>query len=164
MRIETIIEAFVEARKAPALADATLHVCGDGAAGERLRNRFASESGVTFTGEVTTRELHELLRASRSFVTIPRSDGTSASLLEGMALGCVPIVNALPANLQWVDESTGVIVGRDPTVAELAAALVRTATETFDVEAMRAAVRRARWEDQVDGLVQLYHRLGEGPA
>jgi glycosyltransferase involved in cell wall biosynthesis len=164
MRIDTVIEAFVEARKAPPLADATLHVCGDGAAGERLRSRFGSASGVTFTGELTTRELHELLGASRSFVSIPRSDGTSASLLEGMARGCVPIVNSLPANLQWVDGSTGVVVGRDPTVGELAAALVRAATDTFDVQAMRAAVRRACWEDQVDGLVQLYDRLGAGPT
>jgi hypothetical protein len=159
MRIDTVIDGFVEARKSAPLEDATLHVYGGGAAGERLRNRYRSASGVQFRGEVTTRELHDLLGASRSFVSIPRTDGTSASLLEGMALGCVPIVNSLPANLQWVDDSTGVIVGRDPTVPEVAAAFVRAATASFDVEAVRAAVRRARWEDQVDGLVRLYDRL-----
>ena len=162
MRIDTVIEAFVEARKVAPLQDATLHVCGSGTAGEGLRSRYESTSGVQFRSEVTTRELHELLGASRSFVSIPRSDGTSASLLEGMALGCVPIVNSLPANLQWVDDSTGVIVSRDPTVMELASAFVRAATAPFDIEAVRAAVRGACWEDQVDGLVRLYDRLPTG--
>ena len=159
MRIEIVIEAFLAARKTPHLANATLDIFGDGDAGERLRMMYGSTPGVRFRGAVTTQELHDAFGTSRAFVSIPVSDGTSASVLEGMALGCIPIVNALPANLQWVDGTTGIIVGRDPSVPELAEALVRALSTSYDVGAMRAAVRRARWEDQVDRLVSMYDVL-----
>lgn len=37
------------------------------------------------------------------YISIPKSDGTSISLLEAMAYGCIPITSDLPANKEWIN-------------------------------------------------------------
>jgi len=57
---------------------------------------------VSFGGWVPRRQLFEKLAHSHIYVSASRSDGTSTSLLEAMASGCLPIVSDIPANRQWI--------------------------------------------------------------
>jgi L-malate glycosyltransferase len=57
---------------------------------------------VAFAGGVSDEELVTSLRSSRFYLSASRSDGASASLLEGMACGLFPIVTDIPANREWV--------------------------------------------------------------
>jgi len=73
--------------------------------------RTAKEMGLNFEnlGKVPREKYVEILENSHFCISIPKFDGTSVSLLEGMALGCVPIVSDIPPNREWVEENRGII-------------------------------------------------------
>lgn len=85
---------------------------------------------VTFCGGVSGDALVELLRCADIFVSMSRSDGTSASLLEALACGVFPVLSDIPANQEWISERevNGFLVPLD-NVHALTYALVRAARE-----------------------------------
>ncbi|MFN9282053.1 MAG: glycosyltransferase family 4 protein [Betaproteobacteria bacterium] len=136
-RIDAIVRAFAQA--APLLPGWLLEVA---AAGEQtpalheLAQSLGVADRVEFTGLLSTPELARAYRRSALFVSVPESDGTSVSLLESMAAGCLPVLADLPANREWVrDGENGLIVGQGSAV--LAAPLVDALAQ--------ALVRGARW-------------------
>jgi glycosyltransferase involved in cell wall biosynthesis len=46
----------------------------------------------------------EFYQCGHVLVSVPFSDGTPMSLLEGMACGCAPVVSDLPSVREWVRE------------------------------------------------------------
>jgi glycosyltransferase involved in cell wall biosynthesis len=160
MRVSLIAEAFALARQSGDLDGYRLAIAGDGPERTGISARFSREP-IELLGHVEPSALRSLLLSSHAVVSIPTSDGTSASLLEAMAAGAGAIVNSLPANLQWVTPETGEIVSRDPSVAELGAAIARMAGKRVDREAVRNSVRATRWERQVSGLIRVYERMSQ---
>lgn len=68
---------------------------------------------VTFAGFVTKSQNQANYLKSKFFISIPTSDGTSISLLEAMAYGCIPVLSDIPANREWVEDGkNGIIIGR----------------------------------------------------
>jgi glycosyltransferase involved in cell wall biosynthesis len=124
---------------------ARLLFVGEGPAEADLKARAARDAlsgSVSFAGRLTPVELADRLRASRVYASFPKSEGVSASLLEAMATGLVPVVNALPANVEWVcDEENGLVVPNPPTVDDVATAL-RRAVEDVEL-AQRARTRNS---------------------
>jgi len=91
-----------------------LIIAGEGPITKKLKN-LAVELGlnqnVEFVGFLNKQELVKFYKKAKIFVSVPSSDATSVSLLEAMAMGCIPVVSNLPANLEWViDGITGIIV------------------------------------------------------
>ncbi len=77
---------------------------------------------VEFSGFLSPDQLRQSYQRAAVFVSIPTSDGTSVSLLEAMAAGCVPLVSDLPANREWVtDRANGLLVH---DIARLDSALI----------------------------------------
>lgn len=80
---------------------------GDGFLKTKLENQ-AKELGidniVTFKGRVDNMSLPALLSQSLFYVSMPVTEGVSASLFEAMAVGCYPIVTNLPGNSCWITE------------------------------------------------------------
>jgi glycosyltransferase involved in cell wall biosynthesis len=118
-----------------------LRVLGDGSSREKLES-LARELGLgsatTFTGQVPSEEIARELRSSNLYVSVPETEGVSASLLEAMASGCFPIVTDLPGNRDWVADGVNgflVPVG-DP--GALAGALRRAVSDP----ALRAEAER----------------------
>ena len=160
MRVDLVVRAFLGARRHPGeLAAWRLVVAGTGTEELRIRKLAAGESAVEFTGDLGPAALHRLLRTATVAVSVPVSDGTSAALLEAMAVGVQPLVNDLPANRQWVDESVGVLVPRDPTAGELAEAIGRAVARPVGTALLRSRVKQTCWEDQIESLVARYDRL-----
>jgi glycosyltransferase involved in cell wall biosynthesis len=57
---------------------------------------------VIFTGRIPNTALPELLQKSDFYISMPITEGVSASLFEAMASGCYPIVTDIPGNQSWI--------------------------------------------------------------
>ena len=156
-RIDVVIEGYRCAKdRTSDLADWSLTIAGKGRETERLRMLAGDRDDIQFVGELNATALHSILLSAEAFISIPRSDGTSATVLESMAAGATPIVNALPANLEWVDAEIGVIVPSSPTAEDVASAIELVQARNGEPAAVRARVRTATWEQEIDRLIEAY--------
>jgi glycosyltransferase involved in cell wall biosynthesis len=161
MRVDLILEAFRKASVSPALEGWRLVVAGAGPEEETLKRRAAEMANVDFVGMLSQGHLHELMLRSSVAVSVPMSDATSATLLETLAARIVPVVNDLPANREWVDETVGEVVPRHPTADDLGDAMVRAASRRVEPGLLSERVARATWESQVDEFAAALRRLAE---
>lgn len=173
MRIDQIIRAFQLASSAASessLVGWKLVVAGKGPEKGALEALAKESEQIEFAGDLAQRELHELMLHASVAISIPESDATSATLLESMAAGMVPIVNDLPANREWVDAEVGEIVSPTPSVDQLAVAMRRATRRQVSVDRLRSRVSGVTWEAQVDMFVDLVRTVarpgthGESPA
>lgn len=85
--------------------DFTLTIVGDGTQLAILKNlakKLEIENKVLFTGRIPNTELPKLLQASSFYISMPITEGVSASLFEAMASNCFPIVTDIPGNQSWI--------------------------------------------------------------
>ena len=90
-----------------------LRIAASGSQTERLKQiseQLLPESSVEFIGFQSAHENRENYLRSTVYVSIPNTDGTSISLLEAMAYGCLPVVSDLPANREWIENGVNGIV------------------------------------------------------
>lgn len=154
MRVDRVIEAFAVARvQAPgSMGPFELMIAGDGPEADRLRS-IAAGLPVIFTGMLARPRLHQLMMQARVLISVPESDATSATLMDGLAAGMVPVVNGLEANSQWVDGAVGEIVSANPDIHELAGALVRSVDRPPGDPRIRQRIAGVIWEDQLERLL-----------
>lgn len=120
-RVDKIIQAFAALVKNNLIDDEyRLVIAGSGedsAKLQQLAQDLSVSARVNFTGMLSYRELVEFYQQAQLFISVPESDGTSSSLLEALAYGCIPVLSNLPANLEWVlDQVNGFIA---PEVGQL---------------------------------------------
>lgn len=66
---------------------------------------------VEFPGWLSHEENYREYAKAMVYVSIPRSDATSVSVLEAMANGCLPVTSDLPAMREWIkQESNGFLI------------------------------------------------------
>lgn len=85
--------------------DFQLTIVGDGAALPKLKDlakKLNIEKKVYFTGRIPNIQLPELLQKANIYISMPITEGVSASLFEAMASNCYPIVTKIPGNLSWI--------------------------------------------------------------
>lgn len=85
----------------------SLKIIGGGSELERLQDlsrKLNLENEVTFTGRINNNEIPIFLKQSNFYISMPITEGVSASLFEAMASGCFPIVSDLPGNRCWLSE------------------------------------------------------------
>jgi glycosyltransferase involved in cell wall biosynthesis len=85
--------------------DFQLTIVGDGAALPKLKDlakKLNIEKKVHFTGRIPNTKLPELLQNSNIYISMPITEGVSASLFEAMASNCYPIVTDIPGNRSWI--------------------------------------------------------------
>lgn len=85
--------------------DFVLTIIGDGTQLEKLKNlaiHLKIETKVHFTGRIHNSQMPELLQQSNFYISMPITEGVSASLFEAMASQCYPIVTDLPGNQSWI--------------------------------------------------------------
>jgi glycosyltransferase involved in cell wall biosynthesis len=92
-------------------------IAGEGALRTALQHQAQSlgiGDRVQFHGMVDSTGLPALLKRCNVYVSMPITEGVSASLFEAMACGCYPIVSDLPANRFWIKtEENGTLVPID---------------------------------------------------
>ena len=85
--------------------DFQLTIVGDGAQLSLLKElakKLKIETKVIFTGRIPNAQLPELLQESNFYISMPITEGVSASLFEAMATNCYPIVTDIPGNQSWI--------------------------------------------------------------
>ena len=85
--------------------DFELTLVGDGkelATLKELAKKLKIENKVNFTGRIPNTKLPELLQNSNIYISMPITEGVSASLFEAMASNCYPIVTDIPGNQSWI--------------------------------------------------------------
>jgi glycosyltransferase involved in cell wall biosynthesis len=85
--------------------DFQLTIVGDGKELPKLKElarKLNIEKKVNFTGRIPNTKLPELLQKSNIYISMPITEGVSASLFEAMASNCYPIVTDIPGNRSWI--------------------------------------------------------------
>lgn len=163
--VEDIVRAMPAVMRAEPRA--RLVVGNDGALRgelEQLATEMGVRESVEFVGYVERpRRLAELLARAAVYVSVPSSDGTSVTLLEAMAAGAYPVVSDLPANREWVTESSGAVVAAKD-VSGIAEAIIAGLKDPSRREAAaglnRQLVRReGGWETNMQRMEDAYRRL-----
>jgi glycosyltransferase involved in cell wall biosynthesis len=118
---------------------------------------------VQFVGRLDATQQAEAYARARWYLSLPRSDSVSVSVLEAMAHGCIPILSDLPANRELVTHGdNGFIV---PAGAEITAQDLAALRERADAvgERNRAWVAaHAIFPQAVDQFVQRLVQLQKG--
>lgn len=128
-QIDLVLDAWRIAQ--PSISDHRLVVAGSGSRTDALRRRAAP--GVEFTGAVPYEGMLDLVRRSRLVVSVPRSDATSAAVLEALAAGCSVVASDLPANAEWVPATHRVPVDADAD--DVAGAILRCRAQPLTLDA-----------------------------
>lgn len=99
--------------------DFTLTIIGNGPELSTLKSltkRLNIEQKVIFTGQIPNSDLPQLLQKSNFYISMPVTEGVSASLFEAMACGCYPIVTDIPGNRSWINHrENGQLISVDDT-------------------------------------------------
>ena len=85
--------------------DFKLTIVGDGKLYTQLKalaRELNIEHKVEFTGLVPNTKLPEVLQQSIFYISMPITEGLSASLFEAMASNCYPIVTNITGNQSWI--------------------------------------------------------------
>lgn len=85
--------------------DFQLTIVGDGKELPKLKElakKLNIEKKVNFTGRIPNIQLPGLLQKANIYISMPITEGVSASLFEAMACNCYPIVTKIPGNLSWI--------------------------------------------------------------
>ena len=85
--------------------DFALTIVGDGTQLAYLKNlsqELGIENKVNFTGKIANTTLPERLQQSNFYISMPITEGVSASLFEAMASNCYPVVTNISGNKSWI--------------------------------------------------------------
>jgi L-malate glycosyltransferase len=143
---------------------ARLVVANDGALAEDLRRRVhAAGLGerVQFVGRLDAAAQAQWYARARWYLSLPRSDSVSVSVLEAMAYGCIPILSNLPANRELVEPGRNGLVlsaAERPRAEDLRALLPSAQRVAAENRAWISA--RAIFPDAVGRFVQRLQQLG----
>ena len=138
-------------------ADARLVVANSGSLSDALKQQAATlglADRIEFVGRLDAATQSAQYARARWYVSVPRSDSVSVSVLEAMAHGCVPIVSDLPANRELVNPGENGLVVRNGQAALTAAELAALANTEVIGRLNRAWVaEHALFEPCVDAFV-----------
>jgi len=164
-RVEDILRAAALLReKLPGLR---VILAGDGPERERLAV-LGTELGLgdklRFTGQLKPAELASRLASCGVYVSTSPADGTSVSLLEALALGCLPVVTDIPANRAWVRHGENGLLFPPGDIDSLAACLERAVADSAlaaraKIGGPRLVAANGLWSGHIALVDSLYRDL-----
>lgn len=114
-RHEVILKAFAVLKQQQ--IPFKLTIIGEGSEMENLKNltrKLDLVTEVDFTGRIDNTKIPQYLQQANFYISMPATEGVSASLLEAMACGCFPIVSDLPGNQYWIEQKVnGILVASE---------------------------------------------------
>ena len=144
-----------------------LTIVGDGSmrkAFEKLAADLGIAQEVDFKGRMPNTEVALLLQEANFYISMPSTEGVSASLFEAMACGCFPVVTDLPGNRSWIrNHENGILIpnGRFKILAEeIQYAFERDIWRKAVVERNRKFVEtHANYNINMKKIAATYHQL-----
>ena len=166
-RVGDLLEAVSIVRDK--LPELSVTLAGDGplrASLEHDTHGLGIESATSFTGRLDQPELAAKLAVSQVYVSTSPVEGTSISLLEAMACGCLPVVADIPANRDWINHGVNGLLFPPGNANALATCLQQAFEESRLAEAAaacnpRAVASRGSFAAHVDLTASLYQELVE---
>lgn len=114
-RVDNLIRAFAVFAQHPSAAGVELHIIGkdwEGIQSELME--VAQHEGVAsrvfFHGEVSESEKFEWMERAGYMVSASEYEGFGIGIIEGMAAGCIPVLNTIPPFQEFSSGGRGVIV------------------------------------------------------
>lgn len=166
-RIETIATAFQQVAQArPEPIFVISRYGADRQYEQTVRGILASvRDRIFFIDSVPHQSMPDLYRLTDILVSVPASDSTAVTLLEGMASGCTIIATDLPSNREWIESGkNGYLVSSGDSSA-LATALLKaldlpvTQRQAMIRRNRHIVVERADQDKHMRNLEQLYLSL-----
>lgn len=107
-------------------------------------------------------KMPELFGQAHVTISIPKSDSSSATMMESMSCAVPVIASRIPANDEW--DGMGVYVPKDDSVEALAELMEKVKaqpeiTAAYGRFARDVIIQRADWNRQMEGLVKLYEEM-----
>jgi glycosyltransferase involved in cell wall biosynthesis len=144
-----------------------LTIIGDGSMRkslEKLAVDLNIEQEVIFKGRTPNNEVALLLQESNFYISMPTTEGVSASLFEAMASGCFPVVTDLPGNRSWIrNHENGILIpnGRFKILAEeIQYAFERNLWRKTVVNRNRKFIEvNANYAINMKAIAETYHQL-----
>ena len=94
--------------------DFTLTIIGDGSLMnylKKLSEEYNIANKIIFTGRLDSQKVSQILQKSNFYISMPVTEGVSASLFEAMAAGCFPVVTDLPGNRNYINNyENGILI------------------------------------------------------
>ncbi|MGG7036695.1 MAG: glycosyltransferase [Flavobacterium sp.] len=144
-----------------------LRIIGDGsmkASLKKLTKELNMENEVIFEGRLPNTKVAELLQDSNFYISMPTTEGVSASLFEAMACGCFPIVTDLPGNRSWISHKTNGLLIPSENEVQLAQEM-EWAFENFGITQKAIVQNRnfveenANYAKNMKAIAGKYHEL-----
>ncbi|WP_291650771.1 glycosyltransferase family 4 protein [Clostridium sp.] len=122
------------------------------------------QNNVEYLGFINRETVKELLKTSSIYISIPTSDSTSVTLLEGMASGIFPIVSNLPANKEWITHNKNGYILKNIDEKELSKLMI-SSLENEEIKNYAKDINekiineRAIWEDNMTFIREKYIKV-----
>jgi glycosyltransferase involved in cell wall biosynthesis len=81
------------------------------------------------------------------FVNVSQSEGTPVSIMEAISVGIPVLCSAVGGNIEIVSAENGLLIGADPSPAEISAGITGLMKDPVALRDRRTA-SRARWEER----------------
>lgn len=160
--IDVLVQAFIAAaHQNPSLR---MFLLGGGSLTGKVFAMFERAGmldRVSFSGQVSYKDLPKYYRSADLYVSASHSDGSSVSLMEALASGIPALVSDIPGNREWVAPEENGWWFPDGDVNALAEAILRAADQRERLSDMGKAARavaqqRADWNKNSIKLLQAY--------
>ncbi|WP_284652434.1 glycosyltransferase [Flavobacterium terrisoli] len=144
-----------------------LTIIGDGIELKKLQSLAAAlniSTEVDFVGRIDNNDIPAYLQKSNFYISMPSTEGVSASLFEAMACGCFPIVSDLPGNRHWIEQKVNGILATFENEFNLAGELEWAFQNTDFTQKVIIANRKfvednANYEINMKKIALKYHDL-----
>ena len=110
-QIDKIIDYFSEFVKY--YSTWRLVIAGHGSETDHLKQLvidYGIEDKVSFVGWLNKEENYDFYSRAEIYITLPKSDGMSVSVLEAMSAGCIPIVADLAVSKEWINNGVNGVI------------------------------------------------------
>ena len=162
---EVILKAFALLKKQNIKFELT--IVGGGILLEKLKQLTKTldlENEVLFTGSIANSELPKHLQQSNIYISMPETEGVSASLFEAMACGVFPIVTDLPGNRSWINQHQNGILVENKNSIKLAEAILWTTknesiTRNAIIQNRKFVEENANYDINMKKIADFYHHL-----
>jgi glycosyltransferase involved in cell wall biosynthesis len=158
---ETVVRGFL--RAAASEPRLRLLMPGAGSLEPRVKTivaRSGLQDRVHFAGHISQDELPAYYRAADLYLSGSLSDGSSVSLMEGLASGLPALVSDIPSNREWIHsgkEGWLFKAGNEKDLADkILSAMNNKKLKTISAQARKTAQDRANWTRNKKGLDAAY--------
>lgn len=160
--VDVLAKAFVTVARQR--EDVSLMLLGGGSQGPAIRRILISaglDERVSFPGHIPNRDLPRFYQMADIYISPSHVDGSSVSLMEGLACGLPCLVSDIPANKEWVREGYNGWLFPDGDHNALAAKILQAVQERdklpeISKNARATAEEKANWPKNVQILLNAY--------